>query len=108
MALQIKQNFDYQNDGSWSWSVRIDGEAVEVKTIESVRYTLHSSYSPPVRTVTDRSSHFELIEKAYKEFTVYAKIAYQDGHEEHLEHDLTFAKIRVKSDCQPPQEGLQV
>lgn len=106
MALQIKQDFDYQNGGYWLWSVWIDGEKEEVALIESVRYTLHSSYSPPVRTVTDQASNFSLMEKAYEEFTLYAMVTFQDGHQEHLEHDLKFAKIRIKNDCWLQEDGL--
>lgn len=100
MTLQIIQTLNSQSDGSWLWSVWIDGEQKELDTVESVRYTLDSSYNNPIRTETDRNSNFRLNEKAYKAFTIYAKITYRGGREEHLQHDLTFAKISVKSESQ--------
>lgn len=88
MSLTIAQDFNYRGEDWWEWSVWIDGPEQELDEVKSVEYTLHPSFSNPVRTIADRSSKFRLKTAGWGVFTIYAKAAHKNGGETLLEHDL--------------------
>ena len=88
MSLKIAQDFDYKGNDWWEWSVWIEGTEQELDQINYVEYTLHPTFSKPVRIITDRSSKFLLKTAGWGVFTIYAKAAHDDGKATLLEHDL--------------------
>ena len=106
MNLQIKQDFDYQGNGKWLWSLGVYGPDEELEKIEFVRYTLPPFFSQPTIKSTDRNANFSVFEEAYEPFRIYVKIGYLDGNEENMEHDLMLAKISIKSDHQCREQDI--
>lgn len=88
MALAIRQDEKYLGKDRWQWSVWVDGPPEELDAIDHVVYVLDSTFHDPVRTVTDRSTKFQLTTSGWGIFTVYAKAIKKDGSETNLEHDL--------------------
>jgi transcription initiation factor IIF auxiliary subunit len=68
--------------------VWIDGAEQELDQIEYVEYTLHPTFSNPVRKIVDRSSGFRLDESGWGSFTIFAKLVYKGGGETQLTHSL--------------------
>ncbi|MFZ2405357.1 MAG: pYEATS domain-containing protein [Methylobacter sp.] len=104
MNLHIKQDFDYQGDERWLWSLGVYGQDNELDRISFVRYTLPPIFLQPSIKSTDRDLNFRIFEEAYEEFRIYVKVVYKDGEEKNLEHDLKLAKISVKSECQKRED----
>ncbi len=88
MALRMGQDFHYKGQDWWDWSVWIDASAEELDQIKAVTYVLHSSFTKPVRTVTDRSSQFRLETTGWGTFVIHAKAEMSDGRTESLAHEL--------------------
>lgn len=88
MALHIVQDFAYEGNDYWHWSVWLAGSATELDTVDHVTYTLHPTFPTPVRTVADRSTSFRLDTAGWGTFKIYAKVVGEDGRERHLEHEL--------------------
>lgn len=86
--MRITQSDSYQGDDWWEWAVWIDGTPEELSRIEAVTYTLHPSFSPPVVRTTDRGSMFRLASSGWGEFSLSAKVVFQDGASKTLKHDL--------------------
>ncbi len=86
--MKIAQDEKYHGDDWWSWSVWIDGTADELRGIEHVTYTLHSSFANPVRRVTDRKSKFRLDESGWGGFPIYATVMMTNGKSRSLQREL--------------------
>jgi transcription initiation factor IIF auxiliary subunit len=87
-ALKIEQSQNYQGDDWWSWSVWLSGSEDELDKVAKVEYTLHRSFSKPVRTVENREDRFKLSSEGWGGFLIYATVFNKDGGERHLEHQL--------------------
>jgi transcription initiation factor IIF auxiliary subunit len=88
MSLSIAQEFAYQDNDLWKWSVWIEGSGQELDEIDHVVYTLHRSFPDPVRTVADRGSQFRLSASGWGVFRIYGKVVKKDGEQALLHHDL--------------------
>lgn len=86
--MRIAQNDHYEGNDWWSWAVWIEGKADELRTIESVTYTLHPTFADPVRKVTDRRKKFRLESSGWGGFTVYARLDLKTGKKRNLKHEL--------------------
>lgn len=86
--MRIEQSESYQDDDWWEWAVWIEGTKDELDSIESVTYTLHSTFREPVRTVTDRQTKFRLQTEGWGVFTIYARVKFADGKSSELAHEL--------------------
>lgn len=106
MSLYLKQDFDYQGNDKWLWSLGVYGPDEVLEKIEFVRYTLPPIFPQPTIKSTDRKSNFRVFEETYEPFRIYVKVVYKDGSEENMEHDLTLAKISIKNDCWLQNDGL--
>jgi len=87
-GLKIEQSQKYQGDDWWSWSVWIDGPDAELDRVARVEYTLHRTFSRPVRTVDSRANRFKLSTEGWGGFTIYANVYSYDGSFFSLEHQL--------------------
>ncbi len=88
MALSIQQSQEYLGKDHWRWSVWLDGAPEELDSVDHVTYILHSTFHNPVRRVSDRATNFRLETSGWGTFTLHAQIAYRDGRESPLEHEL--------------------
>jgi transcription initiation factor IIF auxiliary subunit len=86
MALELKQDFEYEGQDWWEWSVWVDGSEQELDQIDYVEYTLHPTFPKPVQKIDDRSSQFRLHASGWGMFTIYAKIVHKDGKHTLREH----------------------
>jgi transcription initiation factor IIF auxiliary subunit len=87
MDYRIEQSYQYKDDNWWEWSVWVEPED-RLDEVEYVQYTLHHTFSNPVRRVNDRSSRFKLTTGGWGTFTIYAKIVTKSGREYKLTHEL--------------------
>ena len=86
MSLSIEQTSHRKGRHHWSWSLRLTGPAEEMAAVQSVVYTLHPTFSPPVHRVDDPESGFRLKGSGWGEFMVHVKVLHRDGTETPMEH----------------------
>jgi transcription initiation factor IIF auxiliary subunit len=84
----LKQGFSYEGQDWWKWWIWVEGEKKDLDNIDHVMYTLHSTFTNPVRKVEDRASKFRMETEGWGVFTIYARIFLKDKTEIPLEHDL--------------------
>ncbi|MCX7176358.1 MAG: TIR domain-containing protein [Proteobacteria bacterium] len=91
MSIRIEQNSSYTGNQRWDWEVWLAGPIDELDQIEHVTYTLHPTFSEPVREISSRENGFRLKSDGWGEFTLYIDIARKDGGHEELSHELKLA-----------------
>ncbi|HEU0076795.1 MAG TPA: pYEATS domain-containing protein [Longimicrobiaceae bacterium] len=89
MGISIAQTSSMAGKGRWRWSVWIEGPDEELDAVGAVVYTLHPTFSNPVRRTTERESRFRLDSSGWGEFKLHASVQYRDGRTESMEHWLT-------------------
>ena len=96
----------YVGDGRYSWTVFVNADAATLARIRSVQYTLHPSFSNPVRTVTNRQNRFALSANGWGEFTIYAKVSFNDGTTKNYSYRLNLLKAhRAASEIPEKKEA---
>src|SRR5258706_72858 len=70
----------------WEWAVWIDATSEELQQVESVVYTLHPTFSDPVRVVKDRATKYRLKESGWGEFELRASVHRKGGRMVNLKH----------------------
>lgn len=88
--LKLVNNSEYLGNRSWKWEVWIEGPAVELDRVESVKYFLHPTFKDPIRFVTDKLSHFKLSSSGWGEFHIRAEVSIKGGKTLTLIHGLVF------------------
>ena len=88
MSLKIEQSAKYRGDDWWEWAVWVGGAPDELERVDYVRYTLHSTFPNPVRTIRDRATQFRLETAGWGVFRIYALVVFKDGEHLNLRHDL--------------------
>jgi transcription initiation factor IIF auxiliary subunit len=88
MAYKLAQNFKYEGDDWWEWSVWVDASEDEINKIKFVEYTLHPTFPNPVRIIKDRQTKFRLDAAGWGIFTIYGKVVLQNGEKIDMEHKL--------------------
>lgn len=86
--MRIKQSSTYQGNDWWKWAIWADCTPDELSTIDAVTYTLHPSFHPPVRKITDAGSNFRLEESGWGTFPIFAKVQFKDGSSQDFETSL--------------------
>ena len=76
--------------GWWEWGVYIEGAPAELDRIRCVEYTLHPTFSNPVRVVCSRSDKFQVTARGWGTFTVQIKVMLKDISVHQLSHPLKF------------------
>lgn len=74
MKLSIRQRSSYLGNDSWRWSVWLDGSSVDMSKVDHVVWHLHPTFSPPIRSVSDRSTGFRLSARGWGTFELRAVI----------------------------------
>lgn len=85
LTLRLLNDSEPIQDGRWRWSVWVEGLDAELDQVKSVRYALHPTFPEPVRTITDRSSKFQLKSSGWGEFSIVAQLTFVDGGSDLLE-----------------------
>jgi hypothetical protein len=89
MPIKIEQLSTLTGRHRWKWSVWLDGTAAELDSVEYVIYTLHPTFSEPVRRVGERETAFRLYSAGWGEFNIHAAVHFRDGRVQQLDHWLT-------------------
>jgi transcription initiation factor IIF auxiliary subunit len=86
--IKVAQSSQYQGNDSWTWSVWMEGPDEDLDTIETVVYTLHPTFTPPVISISTRANKFRLDTRGWGTFTIYVTVKFKDGKVMELEHEL--------------------
>jgi transcription initiation factor IIF auxiliary subunit len=98
-SVRLTNTARYTDSGRYDWTVSVMADDATLNSIKQVEYTLHPSFPNPVRTVTDRKSRFALSSNGWGEFNIAARVFFDDGSVQNLEHWLT-----LKATSQPSPE----
>src|SRR5215475_11676518 len=110
MVISLIEQSEYVSDGLWRWSVFLASES-PLQDIKEVVYTLHPSFSRPVRRVQTRQDSFRIEDTSSRPFTIYAKVAFADGSEQLLEKRLELTQESSAQNeiiTQPPRPVIVV
>lgn len=81
-------------NGWWEWTIFITAPSSVLNEIKCVEYTLHETFSKPLREVcklgADRQKAFPLTAHGWGPFSVPVKILFKDGKAQYLTHQLDF------------------
>ena len=86
--MRIRQRSKYEGDDWWSWSLELDAPRDVMERVKCVIYELHPTFPKPVRKITDRETNFRLETAGWGVFPVEARVIFEDGTEEMIEHHL--------------------
>lgn len=87
-TYHLEQQFKYEGDDWWSWSIWVEGSDQDLDKVKHVVYTLHSTFRNPVRTITSRKTKFKLESEGWGVFTIYATVTLKNGKDVYLQHEL--------------------
>jgi|SRR5277367_2051337 len=87
-GLGLEQSQEYEGDEWWSWSVSLAGSDEELDAVAEVEYTLHPTFSDPVRRIKTRQNRFKLSTEGWGGFLIYARVVKKDASTCHLQHQL--------------------
>ena len=76
----------------WNWTIFVKADRSALKKIDCVEYTLHHTFSDPVRTVCSSDDGFSLSMNGWGTFRVKVRVLYRDGHEKILYYRLRFTR----------------
>ncbi|MFZ2471076.1 MAG: pYEATS domain-containing protein [Methanothrix sp.] len=87
MKIEVKQSSKYKGNDRWTWSIWLEGATDDyLDKIEYVEYTLHPTFSKPVRRVIERRTGFQLNSSGWGEFEIYIRVQYKNGSFENIRH----------------------
>lgn len=84
----------YVNPKRWDWTVFITGDERDLEKVDYVEYTLHETFSNPVRVIRDRGKGkeaFPLSTNGWGTFRIFIRVFLKDGNILSLSHDLKFS-----------------
>jgi transcription initiation factor IIF auxiliary subunit len=87
-TLTIEQWEKYEGDDWWTWAVWIEGRDEALDHIDFVEWTLHPTFSNPIRRTSDRASRFRLETGGWGQFQIHARVQMKDGSQIKLRHYL--------------------
>jgi CheY-like chemotaxis protein len=87
MMPSLLEQTEYLDDGLWRWSIRLSPQMPLSDVIEVV-YTLHPTFTKPVRRVETPEGGFAIEDLTSCPFTVFARVVFRDGAECLLEKTL--------------------
>lgn len=85
--LEIRQWEKYEGGDWWKWGVWLEGPDEALDHVKYVEWTLHPTFSNPVRKVSDRARKFRLDTAGWGVFPIRARVHTSDG-EFTLTHNL--------------------
>ncbi|MBI3694676.1 MAG: hypothetical protein HY238_07525 [Acidobacteria bacterium] len=83
----------------WEWTIFIQGPNEVLNQVQCVEYTLHPTFSVPVRSVCERGQSpqaFALQSSGWGTFTVGIQVFFRDGRRQRLEHHLKFSSAKTE------------
>jgi transcription initiation factor IIF auxiliary subunit len=84
----IQQWEKYDGDNWWKWAVWIEGRDEDLDRVDFVEWSLHPTFSRPVREIRDRGSRFRLETAGWGGFQILALVQTKDGEQIKLRHQL--------------------
>jgi hypothetical protein len=75
------------------WWLYLDAPEMALDQIDTVKYTLYSTFPVPEQTVRDRQTHFRLIQRGWGTFNIPVEIRFKDGSVGRTEHMLMFRTV---------------
>jgi transcription initiation factor IIF auxiliary subunit len=87
--FKICQSEKYEGSDWWSWSVWIEGDEPLLDSVKSVEWTLHPTFTNPVRKSRDRAGKFRLDAGGWGTFPIRALVEMRDGNIVRLRHQLS-------------------
>jgi len=88
--LKLVNNSKYLGDRSWSWNVWLEGPALELGKVLSVKYFLHPTFQNPIHLVTNKKSKFKLSGSGWGVFDIKAEVLQDEKKILTLNHRLKF------------------
>lgn len=91
--ISTANSSEYIGDGQWRWTVYINAPPDVLRNISSVKYTLHSTFSPrerPVTKIGDANRPFALTATGWGTFEIKIKVVFRNGSSQNLTHQLVF------------------
>jgi transcription initiation factor IIF auxiliary subunit len=85
---RIEQWEKYDGEDWWKWAVWIESHNEALNLVDFVEWTLHSSFSNPIRKVRDRKSKFRLETGGWGVFPIIARVQMKEGKQIKLRHHL--------------------
>ena len=88
--LAVKNTSRYAGNGRWDWTIFVDANTDTLNRIQCVEYTLHPTFSNPIRQVCTPKNNFTLSTSGWGTFEVQVRVIFQDGSTRNLKHQLKF------------------
>lgn len=76
----------------YDWEIFVEGPPEELDRINHVIYFLHESFPNPVRTSSDRGTRFAVQARGWGEFTIRARVVFEDERVENISYWLNLSK----------------
>jgi transcription initiation factor IIF auxiliary subunit len=86
--FEIRQDEKFEGNDWWTWAVWVEGSEDALDKVDSVEWTLHPTFSNPIRKVHNRQEKFRLVTGGWGEFQIRARVEMKDGKTVNLRHDL--------------------
>ncbi len=86
--FEIQQHDEFEGNDWWTWAVWVEGSAEALDKIAYVEWTLHPTFSDPIRKVRNRAEKFRLVTGGWGEFQIRARVEMKDGNTVSLRHNL--------------------
>ncbi len=102
MSIRVEQEATRISQGSWDWSVWLEGTGEVLDQIESAEYVLHPTFPNPVREMSNRANNFRLNARGWGEFMIHVNIHLKDGETVRYDHWL---KLRDDTYQAPSKEA---
>jgi len=80
------------NDNWYEWVVYVDESTDILDKIETVEYTLHSTFPKPIRRTSDKNSNFMIESSGWGEFEIKTKVYLKNGSQINGSYYLDFSK----------------
>ena len=80
------------NDNWYEWVVYVDESIDILDKIETVEYTLHSTFPKPIRRTSDKNNNFMIESSGWGEFEIKTKVYLKNGSQINGSYYLDFSK----------------
>jgi transcription initiation factor IIF auxiliary subunit len=92
--IQVRNSAHYVSNGRYDWTVCLKADQSVLKSIDYVEYTLHPTFSNPVRR--GEGPNFSLSSNGWGEFNILLKIVFKNGRMTRSQHWLALKEESVE------------
>jgi len=86
--FRVEQSEQYEGKDWWNWAVWVEASDEALQRIDYVGWTLHPTFTNPIRRTEDRASKFRLETGGWGVFPIVARVQLKDGKQMKLRHQL--------------------